>query len=119
MLDAYIPILIHVGLAIFITLAITAMTFVIGRQKHTTAAKLEPYESGMRGVQPAQGRFPVKFLFVAMIFLIFDIETIAFYPWAVLMNQLLLFGLLEMLAFLLILLVAYIYIWKKGAFQWE
>lgn len=119
MIDAYVPVLIHVAIAVFIALAITGVTFLFGRGKATTSQKLEPYESGMRGVQPVQGRFPVKFLFVAMLFLIFDIETVAFYPWAVLMNQLLLFGLIEMLIFVGILAVAYIYVWKKGAFQWE
>lgn len=118
MLDAYIPVLIHVIIAFLIALLVIAITFVFGPKK-PTRYKLEPYESGISGVQPVQGRFPVKFLFVAMLFLIFDIETVAFYPWAVLMNQLLLFGLIEMIVFLAILAVAYVYVWKKGAFQWE
>jgi NADH-quinone oxidoreductase subunit A len=84
-----------------------------------SAAKLEPYECGIDPVGGARVRFSIKFYLVAMLFILFDIEAIFFYPWAVVHRWLGWFGLTEMLLFVAILLVGYVYIWKRGAFQWE
>ena len=83
-------------------------------------AKNAPYECGITPVRtPTSDRFPVKFYLVAMLFIIFDIELVFFYPWAVILRELKLFGLIEMGVFVLLLLVAYIYILRSGALDWE
>jgi len=86
---------------------------------HPTKRKLEPYESGMRAIGPAMRRMPVRFYLVAVLFILFDIEVIFFLPWAVTFRQLGLYGFLEMLVFVAFLLVGYIWVWKKGALEWE
>jgi NADH-quinone oxidoreductase subunit A len=78
-----------------------------------------PYESGMRPIGPGHRRMPVRFYLVAVLFILFDIEVVFFLPWAVVFRQLGLFGLVEMLIFIGILLVGYVYVWKKGALEWE
>jgi NADH-quinone oxidoreductase subunit A len=84
-----------------------------------TREKLEPYESGMTEIQPPRQRFPIKFYVIAMLFLLFDIEAISFYPWAILLRPLHFAGFIEMFIFVAALLIGYLYVWKKGAFDWE
>jgi len=84
-----------------------------------TAVKLSPYESGMAPLGDTRHRFSVKFYMVAMLFIVFDIETVFFFPWAVIYRSLGLFGLLEMLVFIFVLAVGLAYAWKKGALEWE
>ena len=119
-LPAYLPILFLVILStLFATASIWASAKLTPRK--WTAAKLEPYECG---IVPEEGgigegeRFPVKFYLVAMLFIIFDIETVFMYPWAVAYDELKLFGLIEMLVFVGILVAAYAYVWKRGALEW-
>ena len=81
--------------------------------------KLSPYECGMQPIGTARERFSVKFYLVAMLFLLFDIEAVFLFPWAVVYRELRLFGFFEMLLFILTLLAGYIYVWKKGALEWE
>jgi NADH-quinone oxidoreductase subunit A len=81
--------------------------------------KAEPYESGMVGLGDTRERFSVRFYLVALLFIIFDIETIFLIPWGVLFRDLGLFGFVEMLVFIGVLLVGFIYVWKKGALEWE
>ncbi len=76
-------------------------------------------KSGLTPIGPGTRRMPVRFYLVAVLFILFDIEVIFFFPWAVVFRQLGLFGLIEMLIFILILLVGYIYAWKKGALEWD
>src|SRR5512136_2048080 len=87
--------------------------------KRTTARKAMPYESGMNPIGPGTRRMPVRFYLIAVLFILFDIETVFFLPWAIVFRQLGLFGLAEMAVFILILLVGYFYAWKKGALEWE
>ena len=87
--------------------------------KHSTAKKAMPYESGMNPIGPGTRRMPVRFYLIAVLFILFDIETIFFLPWAVVFRKIGLFALLEMLVFVGILLVGYVYAWKKGALEWE
>ncbi len=87
--------------------------------RRPTPVKLQTYESGMPPIGNARRRVWIRFYLVAVLFILFDIEIIFFYPWAVLFRQLRLFGLVEMLVFVAILLVGYIYIWKKGGFEWQ
>jgi NADH-quinone oxidoreductase subunit A len=86
-----------------------------------TRAKLEPYECGIVPEDAdaiERERFPVKFYLVAMLFIIFDIETVVLYPWAVDFEELALFGLFEMLVFIVILMTAYVYVWRRGGLEW-
>ena len=80
--------------------------------------KSQPYESGVPGVSPPHSRFTPRFYVVAMLFVVFDIEAIFIYPWAVLFDRLGLFGFVDMLIFLALLVVGYVYAWKKGALEW-
>src|SRR5512137_1876191 len=85
----------------------------------STDKKAMPYESGMNPIGPGTRRIPVRFYLIAVLFILFDIETIFLLPWAIVFRQLGLFGLAEMAVFIAILLVGYIYAWKKGALEWE
>ena len=80
--------------------------------------KLEPYECGVEPVRDARQRFSVRFYIVAMLFLIFDVETVFLFPWAVQFRQLALFGFIEMVIFIGILILGYVYAWKRGALEW-
>ncbi|MGD9714648.1 MAG: NADH-quinone oxidoreductase subunit A [Thermomicrobiales bacterium] len=80
--------------------------------------KPAPYESGLPNVTPVQPRYTARFYVVAMLFVIFDIEAIFMFPWAVLFDQLGLYGFIEMLVFIALLFVGYIYAWRKGALEW-
>jgi NADH-quinone oxidoreductase subunit A len=113
----YAPILVMFILAAgFVAVSLLASR--IFRPDRPTPEKLEPYECGIiPEVEPSQ-RFPVKFYLVAMLFVIFDVETVFMFPWAVIFNKLLLFGLIEMMVFILILVVGYYYAWQKGALDW-
>jgi NADH-quinone oxidoreductase subunit A len=117
MLNAYIPIvlflLVAIGFAVF--------TLLVSRLVQTSKynkVKLEPYECGIEPKTDARDRYSVRYYLVAMLFVIFDVETIFMFPWAVIMDELALFGLIEMLVFLAILVVGYAYAWKKGALDW-
>jgi NADH-quinone oxidoreductase subunit A len=81
--------------------------------------KIQPYESGMRAIGQGQRRLPVRFYLIAVLFILFDIEVIFFYPWAVAFRQLGIPGLIEMLIFVGILFAGFIWVWKKGALDWE
>jgi len=87
--------------------------------RRSTLKKSMPYESGMNPIGPGTRRMPVRFYLIAVLFILFDIETIFFLPWAIVFRQLGLFGLIEMFLFIVILLVGYLYAWKKGALEWE
>ncbi|HXV85471.1 MAG TPA: NADH-quinone oxidoreductase subunit A [Gemmatimonadales bacterium] len=87
--------------------------------RRPTAVKSLPYESGMPPLGGTRERFSVKFYLIAMLFIVFDIETVFMIPWSVAFRQLGLFGLMEMLVFIVILLVGYIYAWKRGALEWD
>jgi NADH-quinone oxidoreductase subunit A len=87
--------------------------------RRPTRVKLEPYESGMRPVGTARERFSIQFYLIAMLFLLFDIEVIFLFPWAVVYRDLAFFGFVEMLVFILVVLAGFVYVWKKGALEWE
>ncbi len=81
--------------------------------------KREAYECGVEPTSPVAGRFPVRFYLIAMLFVVFDVEAASFYPWAVQMHALRVFGLLEMIIFIIVLAIGYAYVWKKGGFVWR
>lgn len=118
MIKDYVPILILSIVAGGFAVTNVLITLVVGPFR-PSREKLAPYESGMSEIEPPRHRFPIKFYVVAMLFLILDIEALSFYPWAVLLRPLHFSGFLEMLVFIVILLVGFVYIWKKGALDWE
>ena len=87
--------------------------------KRPSEEKLSTYESGMEPVRTARERFSVKFYMVAVLFILFDIEVVFLYPWAVTFKELGVFGFVTMVVFILILLIGYFYIWRKGALEWD
>jgi NADH-quinone oxidoreductase subunit A len=101
-----------------VVLLITMLSRLFGPFKPTTR-KTSPYESGMKPIGPAIRRFPVRFYLIAVLFILFDIEVVFFLPWAVVFRKMGLFALIEMFVFIAILLVGYIYAWRKGALEWE
>jgi NADH-quinone oxidoreductase subunit A len=118
MLVNYVPIMVMFLVALFIAVFVIVLSGQLG-PKRPTKRKLMPYESGMEPIGQAQRRFPVKFNLVAMIFILFDIEVIFFFPYALVYKRLGTPGLIEMGVFMLILLIGLYYIWKRRALEWE
>lgn len=118
MLGSFLPVLVLFLIALFIAVFVITASSLLG-PKRSTSRKLAPYESGMEPIGPAIRRVPVKFYVVAMLFIIFDIEVVFFYPFALVFRQLGVPGLLAMGVFFLVLMVGFVYEWKKGALRWE
>jgi NADH-quinone oxidoreductase subunit A len=112
------PALILLGLALLFGAATIGVTFLLG-PKRPTPEKLAPYECGIEEVEAPNKRFPVKYLVTGMLFIIFDVEAASVLPLAILMKRLQGLGFIELLVFALILVVPFIYIWRKGAFSWD
>ena len=113
-----LPIFTLVALALLFGILVMVLCLFLGPKK-PSPEKLAPYECGIQEIEAPRRRFPVKYLLTGMLFIAFDIEIVSFYPLAILLHQLKVFGLIELLVFLLILTVGYIYVWRKGAFTWE
>ena len=113
----YLPLLIHFLVALALVGVIVLLSYLVGYRR-PTAAKMSPYECGMTPVGDARGRFSVKFYLVAMLFILFDVEAVFLYPWAVILRDLKMFGFWEMLVYIGIMLVGFFYVWKKGALDW-
>jgi NADH-quinone oxidoreductase subunit A len=123
MLAPFIPIAVIVVLAIVFGFFIVGLGHLFGPRRKT-ARKVMPYESGMNPIGPGTRRAPVRFYLVAVLFILFDIEIIFIIPWAVILKDFVhagngVFALLEMVVFILVLLVGFVYAWKKGALEWE
>jgi NADH-quinone oxidoreductase subunit A len=118
LLREYLPILIFLGIAIFIGIAAVGMSFIAGRQ-NPDAEKLSPYECGFEPFDDARSKFDVRFYLVAILFIIFDLEVAFLFPWAVTLGDIGMFGFWSMVLFLVILTIGFIYEWKKGALEWE
>jgi NADH-quinone oxidoreductase subunit A len=118
MLESYVPLLIYVLIVLGLVGALVTLSFILGPSK-PHRKKLAPYESGIIPETPALRRLSVRFYLTAMLFIIFDVEAVFFYPWAVLLHQLKWFGLIEMLVFMGVLLIALAYVWRNGGFDWE
>jgi len=114
----YAPIFIFILIALGMGAAPLVLTFVVASQK-PDAEKLSAYECGFEAFEDARMQFDVRFYLVAILFVIFDLESAFLFPWAIVLDDIGLFGFVEMMLFLFILLVGYIYAWKKGALQWE
>ena len=118
MLDPYFPIATLVILATALALVVVFLGAFFGPRR-PTARKAQPYESGMIPYGPGTRRMSVRYYLVAVLFILFDVEVIFFFPWAVVFRSLGIPGLVEMFVFIAILEVAYVYAWKKGALEWE
>ena len=114
----YIPIAVLVVFSVGIAFAIVALGHLFGPRKRNKR-KGEPYESGMVPIGPGQRRVPVHFYLIAVLFILFDIEIVFLLPWAVILRDLEIVGLIEMFVFVAVLLVGLVYAWKKGALEWE
>ena len=118
MARSYLPVLLLLGFVVMNAVMMLGLSHLTMRSR-PTPVKQTAYESGIPPLGDARERFSVKFYMVAMLFIIFDIETVFMIPWGVHYRQLSFFGLGEMLVFIAILLVGYVYVWKKGALQWD
>jgi len=118
MTSPYLPVLIHFLVVVAVTAAILGLSAWVG-VKRPSRVKLSPYECGMPPVGNARDRFSVSFYLVAMLFILFEVEAVFLYPWAIIFKGLKWFGFLEMLLYIAILLAGYVYIWKKGALDWK
>lgn len=114
----YVAIFVMMCLAAIIAIVIIGASYFLG-QRTKSRVKLAPYECGMTTIGPTRRMMTIRYYIVAMLFLVFDIEIIFLYPWAVITRRLGLFGFIEMLVFVIILFIGYVYIWKKGALEWE
>ena len=117
-LGAYFPVLVFIGIAGFIAIAMLGGSLLAARQK-PYAEKLSAYECGFEAFDDARRRFDVRFYLVSILFIIFDLEVAFLFPWAVSLADIGVFGFLSMMGFLGVLTVGFIYEWKKGALEWE
>jgi len=118
MLLEYLAIAVLIVLATLVALIAIGLGELFGPKKKSER-KSQPYESGMTPYGPGTRRMPIRFYLIAVLFILFDIEVVFFLPWAIVFRKLGLFGLIEMMVFIVILLVGYVYAWKKGALEWE
>ena len=116
--QTWFPVLIQILIAVAVASAMIGLSALLGRRLRDPVKSM-PYESGMKPIGTARERFSVKFYLVAMVFILFDIEAIFLYPWAVIYRQLKLFAFFEMLLFIVLVLCGFFYIWKKGVLDWS
>lgn len=116
-LNAYAPLLVHILVAMALAGLLVLLSGLVGWHR-PSRVKMQAYECGMTPTGDAREPFSVKFYLVAMVFILFDVEAIFLYPWALVYRDLRLFGFAEMLLFILVVLVGYVYLWKKGALDW-
>ena len=113
----YVPMFLFMAI-IGVLLPVTLLLAKLVRPENPNQTKLMPYECGIDPVEGSRGRYTIRFYIVAILFVVFDVETIFLFPWAVQFRALKLFGFVEMMVFLFILVVGYVWIWKKGALEW-
>jgi NADH-quinone oxidoreductase subunit A len=118
MIENYIPIGLMLIAAVLFGVVMSKASEWFG-PKNPTEVKQSTYESGMEPIRTARERISVKFYLVAMLFIIFDIEVVFLYPWAVNFRELGMFGFIEMMIFIAVLMLGYLYVWKKGALEWD
>jgi NADH-quinone oxidoreductase subunit A len=116
--QTYFPVLVQIAIALAVAAGLIGASALLGKRARSPL-KDTPYESGMAPVGSARERFSVKFYLVGMIFILFDIEAVFLYPWAVVYRELKMFAFTEMLIFVALILVGYVYVWKKGALDWS
>ncbi len=114
----YLPILVFIGIAAVVAIAMVVASLLAGRQ-NPDAEKLSAYECGFDAFEDTRGRFDVRFYLVCLLFIIFDLEVAFLFPWSIALGEIGLFGFWSMVSFLSILTVGFIYEWRKGALDWE
>jgi NADH:ubiquinone oxidoreductase subunit 3 (subunit A) len=114
----YAPVALFLLVAFVLTLVFCLIPGRLGQRK-PNPVKSEAYECGVEPTSNVGGRFPIRFYLIAMLFVILDVEAASFYPWAVQMHALRVYGLLEMIVFVVVLGIGYAYVWRKGGFQWR
>ncbi len=118
LLQSYLPLVIFIGIAFVISAILAFVPFVIAVRK-PDPEKVSAYECGFEAFEDTRSQFDVRYYLVAILFIIFDLEITFFIPWALVLDELGAFGLLAMIVFVLELVVGFIYLWKKGALEWE
>ena len=119
-LESWLPFLIYGSLALAIPASMIVMSFVFAqRPSHRVKARRIPFESGVSQGPPHQQRYTISFYLTAMLFIVFDIEIVFLYPWAVYFDSMKLFGLIEMVLFILTVFVAFAYVWRRGGLDWD
>jgi NADH-quinone oxidoreductase subunit A len=117
-MSAYIPILLFILVAVSFPIITILVAKLVQAGRHDPV-KAEPYECGIKPTSEAHDtRFSVRYYLIAVLFVVFDVETVFLYPWAVMFRKLALFGFIEMFVFLTILVVGYVYAWRRGALSW-
>ncbi len=116
--ETYFPVLLQALVAMLLAAGLITVSYLLGKRVKNRVKDM-PYESGIVPTGDARQRFSVKFYLVAMLFILFDIEAIFLYPWAVVYRELLMPGFIEMLIFVILILSGFFYIWKKGALDWS
>jgi NADH-quinone oxidoreductase subunit A len=116
--QVYFPVLVQIAIAAAVAIGLIVASSALGKRARSPQ-KDTPYECGIAPTGSARERFSVKFYLVGMIFILFDIEAVFLYPWAVVFRELKMFGFVEMLLFVALILVGYVYIWRKGALDWS
>ena len=116
--EVYFPVLLQVLIAMAVAAGMIGASYVLGHKVRNRVKDL-PYECGIAPVGNARERFSVKFYLVAMLFILFDIEAIFLYPWAVVYRELKMFAFVQMLVFVILILAGFFYVWKKGALDWS
>ncbi len=115
---SYLPIFIFIVLSVLFGVGTLVISYFV-QPRIFNRSKLSTYECGSEPVSDARNPFPARYYIIAMLFVIFDIEIIYLYPWAVVFNKIGLFGLVEMIIFIVLFLIAYVYVWKKGGLAWD
>ena len=118
MLSSYLGVLILFVLAVSTAVGMVTLTSLLGPKKYFPD-KMEPFECGKKPLVSPRQRFSVKFYLTAVLFILFDVEAVFLYPWAILFKKLGWFGFVEMLVFIVVLGIGLLYVWKKGALEWE
>lgn len=118
-MSEFAPILIYLGFSLLVSLILVGLPFLFSSNSSTYPEKLSAYECGFDPFGDARSRFDIRFYLVSILFIIFDLEVTFFFPWAVSLNKIDLFGFWSMMAFLLILTIGFLYEWKRGALDWE
>lgn len=116
--ETYFPVLVQIAIAVVVAAALVAISRLIGKRVKDRV-KDSPYECGIAPTGTARERFSVKFYLVGIVFILFDIEAVFLYPWAVVYRELKMFAFVEMFLFVVLILVGFFYVWKKGALDWS
>ncbi len=117
-MNPYIPLLVVVAIAFLLPVVLLTLSHFMG-PKRDERSKGDPYECGVAQGGSSRGRLPIKYYLIAVLFLLFDVEAVFLYPWAVVYRDLGLFGLVEMGIFLSVLVLGLVYVWKRGALEWD